>query len=198
MERAMRKALRRAGLALVAAGTLGLVPPAVAQRLPQYPVRSEYPGQPVVASEGQEVMAEGQEVMAEGQARLLEIKVELALMADVATFPYRLAAHASGGAMEGRGYIPNHIVRERAMKTARASCSLEITDELRTHPTLALRSGGVPPRQLEEAVRQALQDAFPEAARDIMVKARANGEVTLTGSIPSWEDKLAVSHCLRK
>src|SRR6516162_5285757 len=121
MERAMRKALRRAGLALVAAGTLGLVPPALAQRLPQYPVRSEYPGQPVVASEGQDVMAEG-------QARLLEIKVELALMADVATFPYRLAAHASGGAMEVRGYIPNNIVRERALKTARESCSLEITD----------------------------------------------------------------------
>jgi hypothetical protein len=100
--------------------------------------------------------------------------------------------------MEVRGYIPNNIVRERALKTARASCSLEITDELRSHPTLALRSGGVAPRQLEEAVRQALQDAFPEAARDIMVKARANGEVTLTGSIPSWEDKLAVSHCLRK
>jgi osmotically-inducible protein OsmY len=187
----MRTALRRAGLALVAAGTLGIVPPALAQKLPEYPLHSETAAQPME-------VADSPQAMPEGEARLLEIKVELALMADLSTFPYHLAARASGGTVEVRGYIPNDIVRQRAMKIARDTCSLEISDELRTHPTLSYRSAVVAPRPLEEAVLDALQQAFPEASKDITVKARPNGEVTLTGSISSWEEKLAVSHSLRK
>jgi hypothetical protein len=200
----MRKALRRAGLALVAAGTLGIVSPALAQRLSEYPVQVGDSGPPVEMAPTPEALGPpaevtpGAEVLAEGQGRLLEIKVELALMGDVATFSYRLGARATGEAMEVRGYVPNDIVRQRALKIARDNCTLNVTDALRTHPALAYRSGGASVRQLEEAVRMSLTEAYPETARNITAKARANGEVTLTGAIPSWEEKLAVSHSLRK
>jgi osmotically-inducible protein OsmY len=196
MEIPMRMALRRAGLALVAAGSLSLVNLGRAQTPTYLPGGETVQEQP---AEGQPVEgALGQEAPADGQGRVMEIKVELALMADVSTFPYRLSAQANGEMLEVRGFIPNEVVRQRAMKIARDHCPLTITDGLKIYPRMSFRSGGVSIRELESAVRDALADAFPEAAKQIQVKARANGEVTLTGSIPSFEEKLAVSHCLRK
>src|SRR5437879_389892 len=52
--------------------------------------------------------------------RVTEIKVELALLADPATFGCELAAHIDGvaDALEVRGYVPNETVREQALKVA--------------------------------------------------------------------------------
>jgi hypothetical protein len=175
----MRMALRRAGLALVAAGTLGIVLPAGAQ------APSDLPGRLAGAP------------LAPGHGRLLEIGVELALMADPCTFPYRFGPHARGDRLELRGFVPDEVVHQRALTIATESSALPVLDALCVHPARAQASSEVPPDQLQSAAALALQEAFPEHGRRFAVRARGDGEVTVSGPVSSCEEKVAVSHCLR-
>src|SRR5262245_14173570 len=97
--------LKRAGLALTA-GVLGLAAPAWAQ--------SPTPAGPLGHSSTPPLTEVSP--VADGPTRLLEMKVELAWMADPAVFPYRLAIRFEGGALEVRGYVPGEAVREQALK----------------------------------------------------------------------------------
>src|SRR5262249_29990206 len=98
MEIAMRRALRRAGWALAAAGGIGIPAPALAQPTA---VRILGPVGHVVEAGGEVVIA-----MTEGQARLEEGQVELAFLADPMLFSYGVGAHVEGGNLEVRGYVP--------------------------------------------------------------------------------------------
>src|SRR5579871_4825667 len=62
----------------------------------------------------------------EGQNRLEEMKVQLALLADVATFPYFVATRASGGTLELSGYVPDTMVKQVALELARQNTSLKV------------------------------------------------------------------------
>src|SRR5205807_5001552 len=91
-EKAMRRALGRAGWALAAAGGLGMVQPAVAQTYPIVPQARG--GQVRYQQPGSSYRVPGPTAAASGRAA--EVQVELAGMACPMTFPGRLAAHAAG------------------------------------------------------------------------------------------------------
>src|SRR5436190_19228989 len=103
METPMRRALGRAGWALMTAGALGLTPSLEAQTpqlLPGGPTGHSLPKSqisPAAAAKND-------------SAKLEEMKVELALLADPVTFSFSLGARASGAALELRGYVPNDVV----------------------------------------------------------------------------------------
>jgi hypothetical protein len=75
----MRRALRRAVGVLLATGVVGLARPALAQPS-SYLVRNQQP-------QAGAVQYEENTAISEGHSRLEEMKVQLALLADVATFP---------------------------------------------------------------------------------------------------------------
>ncbi|HZT80313.1 MAG TPA: hypothetical protein VFA26_08830, partial [Gemmataceae bacterium] len=102
MNQKMRRALRRAGCALTA-GLLGVAGPAWAQAPSPYRVSPFGPGayhatQYSAAFDGQAAgaVATLPAGLAEGSARLEEIKIELALLSDPATFSWNLGARAQG------------------------------------------------------------------------------------------------------
>ena len=84
-------------------------------------------------------------------------------------------------------------MRERALQLARTGTHLTIADGLRIHPTLAMRAAGVPVQTLQQGASALLVEGFPEAARGIETKATIAGQIILSGSVRSVEEKLAIS-----
>ena len=129
---------------------------------------------------------------------LEEMKVELALLADPMTFGCNLSPKLDGKAMLVRGYVPNEKVRDHALEIARTSTHLPVADGLKIHPSLAMRGAGVAVAVLQQGAEELLAEEFPEIASSIEIKATVTGQITLTGSARSFEEKLAVSQRLRR
>src|SRR5437773_1426077 len=98
----MRKALQRAAQALVAAGALGVVYPAVAQ-LAQPAAK---PASAAPAHAGAEGGTHEVQAGTGGQSKVEEIQIELALLANPSTFSYPLAAKHTGENVELHGFVP--------------------------------------------------------------------------------------------
>jgi hypothetical protein len=89
-------------------------------------------------------------------------------------------------------------VRDRAVKVAGQNCSLSVMDHLTIRPNIASASTRLPVEQLHAAVVSALKDAFPRQSANMGVQCRPYGQVVLSGAVSSFEEKLAVSTCLRR
>ena len=134
----------------------------------------------------------------DSHTKLEEMKVELALMSDPATFGCNLSARLDGKAMLVTGYVPNDAVREKAIQVARTGTHLVVADGLKIHRTLAMRSAGVPTEKLHQGAAELLSEGFPEIASGVEIKATITGQITLTGNARSFEEKLSVSQRLRR
>jgi len=130
-------------------------------------------------------------------SKLDEMKIELALLADPATFGCNLTARLDANALAVRGFVPNEAVRDRALQIARTATATPIADGLKVHPSLSMRSAGVAIAKLEEGASELLKEGFPEL-QGIEAKAKITGQITLTGSAHSVQEKLAVSQKLRR
>lgn len=130
--------------------------------------------------------------------RLAEMKVELALLGDIATFPYDFSARASGDTVELRGHVPNDMIRQRAMELARHSTFRRVIDGLRIQPNLSVRSILRPPPVVQREGIELLQGELGEPAKQMSLEARPNGVVVLTGRIDSVESKLEISRLFRR
>jgi hypothetical protein len=184
----MRKALRKAGWTLAAAGSIGITAPAEAQ-----------PPAGRILGPGGHVQQTGEAVVTtEHQAALEEGQVELALLAEPMLFSYGLAAHAEGVGLEIRGFIPNEAVREHALKVAREHTALPVHDRLKVFPGITTRTSIDKPENIQRAAKELLEETFPVHGRGMDVKCDARGRVTVTGKAASHEDKVLVSRKLRQ
>jgi hypothetical protein len=138
------------------------------------------------------------EPVMDSHTKLEEMKVELALLADPATFGCNLSAKLENQAMLVRGFVPNERVRQHAIEIARTGTHLTIADGLKIHRTLAMRTAGVPVDVLEKGAKEMLTEDFPEIASGIEIKATITGQITISGSARSVEEKLSVSQRLRR
>lgn len=130
--------------------------------------------------------------------RLAEIQVEIAWLADPLTFPYFLEARAASGALEVRGYVPNRSVHDQALKVAKVYSSLPVVDAVKEHPSLQVKAGQMSPQQLYQAVTSALREALPRGAGQLQVQCAPSGQVAVSGTVASHEERLTVSHALRR
>jgi hypothetical protein len=177
----MRKAFRRAAHALAAAGALGLVHPAVAQ------TAAPAKGAAKAAVKPTDPAA----------ARLAEMRVELALLGDPATFGHTLGCKHTGAGMEVRGFVPDDIVRAQALEIARQHCDVPVVDKLQVNGSLALRTVPAPADELSWSAKALLAEALGRDAAGVEVRAAAGGRVVVSGACGSYEEKLAVSRALR-
>jgi osmotically-inducible protein OsmY len=182
----MRRALKRAGGALLA-GALGMTPATMWALEPSG--LTGYTPAAAVRNTGP---------LSEGAARLDEIKVELALLADPATFGCELAAHLTGDGLELRGYVPNEAVREQALKLAREQSALNVVDLLKIHDHLALRSPNGSIDEMRQSAAAGLADVLGKQAEEADCKVRAGGQVVLSGVAGSHEEMLRLSKRMRQ
>ena len=130
--------------------------------------------------------------------RAIEVNVEVAWLADPVTFPYYLEAHADARQLEVRGYVPTKAVREHALRIAQVYSSLPVADAMREHPSLLVRPTQMSPQQLQNSVQSSLRVALPKQYQLLKVECGADGKVVVAGPVNSVEEKLAVSHSLRR
>ena len=184
----MRRALRRAVGVLMASGVVSLARPALAQM--SGPLSADQPPQ---AMQYEENVA-----LTEGHSRLEEMKVQLGLLADIATFPYYLGARAAGENLTVTGYVPNERVKQRALELARQHTFLRVADGLRIQGNLSLRPPLRPADVLQKEGAELLVKNLGETGRQIQLQARPNGLIVLSGSVASVEEKVEISRLFRR
>ena len=176
MKKPMRKVLRQAGWALMAAGVLGSTYEAHAQ-VPA----GGLPGTPVQA--GGPVAVIAPVPLDADHARLEEIKVELGWLANPATFPYQLRAQAQGATLEIHGYVLNDAVREQALRVARETSKLIVVDVPKPYPNLVVNLRSASAEELRSLSVSLLAEAFGEQASHFEIKTTATGQITVSGTI---------------
>jgi hypothetical protein len=194
-ETPMLRAFRRGGWALAAAAGLGLgLPP---RALPAGPgiSSSEIISEIDATTLGPDMVQ--QPVVPAQQTRIMEMEIELAWLADPLTFPYHLAARVQGSAVHVRGFVQNKAAHDKALRIARERGALPVVDELKIHPKMLI--GGMVPAEAPRAAEAeaALKGTFPGRAAALHVACRPDGQVTVTGTIASLEEKVAASRHLR-
>ena len=186
----MRRALRGAVGVLLA--VVAVVPMLWASgKLPAFQRRGQQPPP-------QQVVHEESFVLTERHYRLEEIKVELALLADRATFPYHLGARAAGETLELHGFVPNEQARQYAMTLASHSTFLRVCNKVQIQAALGVTSPRRPAPMLQEEAAELMEKNLGEPAQAMSIGVRPNGLIVVAGSIASAEKKLAVSRLFRK
>ncbi len=134
----------------------------------------------------------------EDNNRLSEILVELAWLNDPLTFPYYLEARVVGPNLKVFGNVPSKAARERALELAKANCPLPLDDRLKVNTNLSFHPTHASVDQLQNLARACLREALPARARSLLTRSSADGRVAVVGTVPSYEEKLAVSRALRR
>src|SRR5579871_523569 len=186
---AMPRALSSAVGALLAPAAILLACRAWAQA-PVLETRSQPIPAPQVSPEDR--------ALSEAHLRLEEMKVDLALLADTATFPYYIGACSDDGELELRGLVPNETIKQRALDLAGRSTYLKVRDGLKISDAVSPPAVVRAPQVLQQEAAELLVKHFGEARRKIGLQARPNGQLMITGPIDSMETKLAVSRLFRQ
>jgi osmotically-inducible protein OsmY len=186
----MRRALRCAAGIVTAAGVLGLARPALAQ-----PAAYRSPNRGASLSR---MPFEVAAVRPDINLRLQEMRIELAWLADAAVFPYPLTAQVTGDKVEVLGTVPNDLVRQRALLIAREHTALKVLDSLQVKATWVSHMQQLKPELVQNAARELLTRSLGSSAQKIQVRVDPAGQVTLTGSVGSVEEQVAVSRLFRR
>jgi hypothetical protein len=127
----MRGTLAKAGLALFTVGTMAIARPGLAQTSP-------YP--PLGPSARTNSSRDDGPSAGRRQAAPEEVRIELAWMADPATFPCYLGVYRDGNALKVRGFVPSEAVRARAIQIAGEQSGMTVVDELRINSNMPMRA----------------------------------------------------------
>ena len=128
----------------------------------------------------------------------MEVNVEVAWLADPVTFPYYLEARADAARQEVRGYVPNKAVREQALRIAQVYSSLPVYDALKEHASLLVKPTQMPAQQLQNSVQSSLRVALPKQYQQLRIDCGDDGKVFVSGPVNNVEERIAVSHALRR
>jgi hypothetical protein len=130
--------------------------------------------------------------------RAMEVNVEVAWLADPVTFPYYLEARADAARLEVRGYVPNQAVREHALRIAQVYSSLPVADALKEHASLLVKPTQMSAQQMQNSVQSSLRVALPKQYQQLRIDCGDDGKVFVSGPLNNVEERIAVSHALRR
>src|SRR5262249_52162008 len=126
-----------------------------------------------------------------GLGDVLEVQIRLAWLADPVTFPLNLRLNRTATGLRVTGFVPNPAVRRRVLEIAERQAGQRIDDGMKVMPGMALRMAGAgTASDLEEQARALLARVTPRQAAMVKISARVNGQVALSGSLPSLQDQL--------
>jgi osmotically-inducible protein OsmY len=134
----------------------------------------------------------------ESRWRLEEMKVEMAWLADPATFHHLIVARVVDGSLELRGSVSTVAERDTAFHVAQLHSHLPVVNTLAIDTGLQPRESALDEAVVRQGAVEVLNDAFGMAARGFEIRADDKGQVAVSGSVSSVEEKLAVSRKLRK
>ena len=125
------------------------------------------------------------------------VAAEIAWLADPATFHENLTAVVAGDYLEIRGSVSNEAARMVAMRLAREASRMPVVDHAETASAPVLASPDRPLNSIYKDAVQALYHGVPHLSRSLTISTLDRGEVVVRGEVPTLDDKLAVSRCLK-
>lgn len=131
-------------------------------------------------------------------ARLAEYHIVLAWLGDPVTCPCQLRAQVTDKCLEVSGTVPTREVKTRAMQLASAHVSKPVLDSITVRPAPNQRPRVESVERLRSLCQEALDEGPGKVVFDLHMDADADGLVSIRGTIPSLEEKLAVSQRLRR
>src|SRR5262245_23758733 len=130
------------------------------------------------------------------QMRLEAMKVEMALLADYATYNLPLSVRVEQDCLSLYGQVNDEHTRMHALRVARQACYLPVKDALHG-PTPAAPIQSVHLEAMRRTVRDVLERTIGDHVTELTVRINAEGQVTLTGMVSTVEDKVTASRSLR-
>ena len=97
-----------------------------------------------------------------------------------------------------RGYVPNKAVREHAIRIAQVNSSVPVIDSMKEHSSLLVKTSQMSPQQLQSSVMSSLRVALPRQYSQLKTECGADGKVSVVGTVNTYDEKMAVSHALRR
>jgi hypothetical protein len=176
---------------LVVAGTFAFPASVLAQTAPHPPQEM-----PAVVSRGMEDTRLLPQTVSD--AHMIEMKVELAWLADPVTSYCPLEAWTVGSTLEVHGQVPSEADQAHALQLAREGSGMRVVSKLVLNPRLRAPANRKPQDVLHREAFNALQQRFPQQATAITVSTLADSQIVLKGTVPTYEDKLAISRHLRQ
>ncbi|HLJ95017.1 MAG TPA: hypothetical protein VKU02_17710 [Gemmataceae bacterium] len=173
---------------LLVAGVVGVPASLLAQTQPHWVVEK-----PSVESRSPEHALPGAPT-----PRVVEMKVALAWLADPVTTPWRLEARITGNMLEVHGQVPNERVLEHALHVAFSESGMQVVSKAELNATLRAPTLNRPQEVLHREAFESLRQKFPGHAPSITLRTQADGGIVLRGTIPTYEEKLAISRHLRE
>lgn len=136
---------------------------------------------------------------AETIARLSEIKVQLAWLANPETFACPLKVRSLRDTMlEVSGTVPSAEIRSKALAIAGGSSQISILDTLSVGRVTLAKAEEKTPAQINFEATHALTEPGFQSLRDLQVRTHPDGLVVLLGSAGSYEEKLLASQRVRR
>lgn len=129
--------------------------------------------------------------------RLREIQVELAWLADPATYPHALIARVVGSEIYVLGTVNDTRAKSRAIQLAGIQTGMQVVDHVQFVPAVRTNSSTKSTYQLQRDAQRLIKDYSPILASRVQVQAWPQGHVTIRGWVATYEEKLQVSRCLR-
>jgi BON domain len=179
----MRRTLRKQWAGALLAGGVGLAGFGAADAVAQPPA-DRYLAKQVFASPADPSVARRGEF-------------ECALLADPLTFPYPIQAVFHDNTLEIHGTVPSLAVRERVLTLAGAVHRGAISDRIEVELSSVRRIRPQSAGQLRTALVQRLHAVFPQLVAHIQIQCDERGNVTMTGSVPTWTEKRSIHQTLR-
>ena len=113
------------------------------------------------------------------KSREQEMRIELAWMADSATFRCTLRARATEDGIELSGSVPRAEVRARAVKIAQDACGKKVTDRIAVSRHAHDPYTPASHQELLQGANRALSAALGPQKKGIMISIGESGEVVL-------------------
>ena len=151
---------------------------------------------PLAGAAAPEVQLIGAIHVAPGQVQLEAMKVEMALLADRATYQLPLAVQLKSDCLELHGQVPDEARLQAAASRSlgsRAICLVHDAIHVFDSPAPA---GPLTGAALRKAASEILAQHFGRRAENFDVAVR-EGQISLRGQVGSVEEKLNASRCLR-
>jgi hypothetical protein len=124
-------------------------------------------------------------------------EIECALLADPLTFPYPIQPLFRDNTLELHGTVPSLAVRERILTIARLLHQGAISDHIVVELSSARRIRPLSASELRATILQRMHAVFPQQVAHIQVLCDERGNVTLSGSVPTWTEKRSIHQTLR-
>ncbi|MFL5329959.1 MAG: BON domain-containing protein [Gemmataceae bacterium] len=124
--------------------------------------------------------------------------VQVAWMADPALFACHLQAKPAAQGLEVCGFVPNEMIRQKAIQIAKSQFEGRVIDRLQVQPGMPLAiARPAEPNELAATATNVMSDTLGDKVLGLQLSCPAPGRVEVTGTVGSAAEKLEISKSLR-